>query len=93
MTVYVDDMLRKARVRRFVSRWSHLVSDQLDPEELHMFAESIDLHRHWFQHDPKFPHRDHYDVTERKRAAALRAGAVSISYPGGLAEILEKKKP
>jgi len=49
----------------------HLFSDDNLPE-LHAFAHKLGLRREWFQ-DRDLPH---YDLTARKRAAALLAGAV-----------------
>lgn len=77
MTVYVDNFRVPARVGRITGRWSHLVTDNPDPAELHEFAEKIGLQRRWFQtgHHLFLPH---YDVTDSKRAAAITAGAVPI---------------
>ena len=73
MSVYVDD----PRPCRPTARWrwdssSHLVADSL--EELHRFAQSIGLRREWFQ-PQSFPH---YDLTKRRRAQALKGGAVRV---------------
>lgn len=83
MTVYVDDSFIPARVGRHASRWCHLFADT--QEELHEFAESIGLRRSWFQ--PGKPlkggrpsHLWHYDVTEGKRAEAVKAGAVEVTW-------------
>lgn len=55
-------------------RMGHLVSDT-SLEELHEFAQMIGMRRDWFQ-NKRLPH---YDLmTERKRQAALRAGAVLV---------------
>lgn len=91
MTVYVDSMLMSASVynpgsgRTHSSRWSHLFSDQLNPAELHAFAQSIGLRRSWFQEgrdlldrEKPDPVQDHYDVTEFKRRVAIKAGAVPV---------------
>lgn len=46
-------------------------------ENLHAFAASIGLKRQWFQSKPgRLPH---YDLTARKRAAAIREGAIEVS--------------
>jgi hypothetical protein len=87
VTVYVDDVGIQATVhdrpsgRRYTSRWSHLFSDTSD-EELHALARRIGLRREWFQddHDHGLQTHRHYDVTERKRAAAIRAGAIPITW-------------
>jgi hypothetical protein len=44
--------------------------------ELHAFAERIGLRRAWFQARSRAPH---YDLTPRRRKAALAAGAVEVS--------------
>ncbi len=78
MTIFVDDMGMAATVGRHTSRWSHLITDSPDLEELHRFAERLGLKRAYFQGaDPKRPH---YDVTAPKRAKALRLGAQEIGY-------------
>jgi hypothetical protein len=43
-------------------------------EELHAFAERLGLRRAWFQ-SARVPH---YDLTTRRHASALKAGAVFI---------------
>jgi len=93
VTIYVDQAFIPADVpngRRVVSsRWCHLMSDQIDPTELHEFAERIGLRRSWFQRGKRLgrpgehdPAGDHYDVTEGKRRAAVAAGAVEIDRDG-----------
>lgn len=92
MTIYVDNFAVSASVtdhstgRTHRSRWSHLFSSEIDQTELHEFAQCIGLRREWFQpgkhlmnpdkHDPV---GDHYDVTTRKRRAAIDAGAVAVT--------------
>lgn len=80
MTVYVDNAFIKAKVKQHDSRWCHMLSDQQDPEELHLFAESIGLKRSYFQpageHSPWW--HQHYDLTEGKRKQAIAKGAVEI---------------
>lgn len=68
MTVHVDDAVHPWRDRL----WAHLFCSDLD--ELHAFAARLGLSRGWFQRPPKasWPH---YDVTESKRAEAIRLGA------------------
>ncbi len=74
--VYVDDARIPATVGRVVGRWSHLTADTRT--ELHAFAARIGLRREWFQDKPNGLW--HYDVTETKRAAAVRAGAGEVSW-------------
>ena len=56
-------------------RMCHMMTDG-DIEELHAMALSIGLRRAWFQDHSLHPH---YDLTASKRAAAIRAGAVTVS--------------
>lgn len=84
MTVYVDDAYIPARVRNggrhVTGRWCHLMSDSSDAE-LHSLVAKIGLRRSWFQHpDDPIQLRRHYDVVESRRAAAVAAGAVEVSW-------------
>lgn len=76
MTVYVDDMLRKATVRGMTRRWSHLMAD--DPAELRAFASAIGLKLTWVQRPGTY--REHFDVTESVRLRAIQYGAVSVRF-------------
>jgi Protein of unknown function (DUF4031) len=69
MAIYVDE----PRWRWRGKLWCHMAADSLD--ELHTFAQRLGLRRDWFQGPPtaSFPH---YDLTETKRQAALRLGAI-----------------
>jgi len=73
MSVYVDKLIHWG--------WRlgpscHLFADT--EGELHAFAKSIGLRRSWFQ--PKsFPH---YDLTKRRREAAVARGAVELDRAG-----------
>lgn len=78
MTVYVDNARIPARVGHLSARWSHLITDG-PLTELHVFAQGIGLRRAWFQ-PGRNASRPHYDVTDAKRAAALAAGAVPVSW-------------
>lgn len=74
MTVYVDELHRwPTRIRCFREGSCHMTADTL--EELHAMAERIGLRRAWFQ-DGRVPH---YDLTPRRREAALAAGAEFMS--------------
>ncbi|MFE6508068.1 DUF4031 domain-containing protein [Nocardioides sp. NPDC057764] len=88
MTVYVDDMRSLARVGRVTGRWSHLFADTHD--ELERFARSLGLAPAWIQHPGT--HREHYDLTEAKRAQAVRLGAHEISYLRDVPRLLENRK-
>ena len=71
--VYVDDMLAEfipthVRGRRYVM--SHMIADTA--EELHEMADKIGVLRKWYQ-------GDHYDITQSKKALAIKAGARAIT--------------
>ena len=75
LSVYVHDLIAWGRVRGGGRnmRWTHMIADTLD--ELHAMAAAIGMKRAWFQGPPK--HRDaHYDLTPRRRAAAVHLGAI-----------------
>ncbi|MFJ8895202.1 DUF4031 domain-containing protein [Leifsonia sp. NPDC102414] len=76
MVVYVDDMRRTATVRGMTRQWSHLVADT--SAELRAFAVEIGLSLSWIQRPGTY--REHFDVTDAMRAAALRHGAVAVSF-------------
>ena len=67
MTVYVDDM--RARVGRLIM--CHMIADT--EAELHAMADRIGVARRWYQ-------GDHYDIALSKRALAVEAGAVEITW-------------
>lgn len=90
MTIYVDTARIPARVGRHDARWCHLMSDQIDPTELHEFAARIGLRRSWFQAG-QVPVHDHYDVTDGMRARAVAAGAVQLDLRG-MSETLQRKR-
>lgn len=75
MTVYVDEFRKwgPTRLSIFRAGSSHLTADTV--EELHALADRIGLQREWFQPHPRHPH---YDLTERRRTAAIAAGAVFV---------------
>lgn len=85
MAVYVDDVFACPRLAKIGQRamlhWCHMWADT-EPE-LHAMARRIGLRREWFQ---KHRVQDHYDLTPRKREAALRNGALSASLRKWLAE-------
>lgn len=73
MTVYVDDM--KAGYGRM--KMCHMLADS--DEELHAMAERIGVNRRWHQKPPKASD-SHYDIALTKRALAVAAGAVEITW-------------
>ena len=62
--------------------WCHLIADT--DEELHEFAAKIGMLRYWFQ-------GDHYDLTPKRRAAAVAAGAVEVDRHG-FVEVLRRRR-
>lgn len=84
MTVYVDSARIPATVTGISARWSHMTADT--HEELFLFAQSIGMKTEWFQTckrkcgpDGKPCIHWHFDVTENRRIAAIRAGAKVIT--------------
>ncbi len=73
MTVYVDDM--RAQFGRMVM--CHMLADS--DEELHAMADRIGVARRWWQ-SPERTSGSHYDIALSKRAAAVAAGAVEITW-------------
>lgn len=73
MTVYVDDM--KAAFGQMVM--CHMLADTDD--ELHAMADRIGVQRRWWQ-SPAKTSGSHYDIALGKRAQAVRAGAVEITW-------------
>lgn len=72
MTVYVDDMA--AAYGRM--KMCHMLADT--DEELHAMADRIGVQRKWHQAPPR--HDSHYDIALSKRALAVAAGAVQITW-------------
>jgi len=73
MAVYVDDSSIRWRGRQ----WSHLIADTT--EELHAFAARLGLPLVGFHRNPARPWKDHYDIPEAKRKAAIGLGARPIT--------------
>jgi len=67
VTVYVDSM--QAAYRRMVM--CHMIGNT--EAELHAMADTIGVARRWYQ-------GDHYDIALTKRAKAVAAGAVEITW-------------
>ena len=74
MSVYVDPCRPCLSTKGWRYREScHLVADS--EEELHLFSKALGLKRGWFQ-DSSIPH---YDLTRKKREAAVKLGAREVS--------------
>ena len=101
MTIYVDNLALRAEVfnkdtGRIVNAvWYHMFSDDLDPEELHLFAQRLGLRRSYFQRGSagrkRAPWKDHYDITESKRNLAFQKGATIVENEKAV-EIWQSKK-
>lgn len=72
MPVYVDDM--EAPFRNM--KMCHMIADTT--EELLTMADAIGVARRWIQH-PGTP-SEHFDICRSKRAAAVRHGAIEITW-------------
>lgn len=83
MSVYVDDM--KAPYGRMIM--CHMLADT--DEELHAMAARIGVARRWHQKSGT-PH-SHYDICMRKRASAVKLGAVEIDRTG-VAGLIKSKR-
>jgi hypothetical protein len=70
--VYVDDM--RAKYGRMVM--CHMIADT--DAELHAMAAMIGVARRWHQAPPA--HDSHYDIALDKRAAAVAADAIEITW-------------
>lgn len=71
----------------------HLVSTLDDDDvELHVFAQKVGLHRHWFQGEGHKFH--HYNITtERRRRIALAKGATLVTTRELIQQIRSKIIP
>jgi len=73
VTVYIDDM--NASFGRM--KMSHMIADTDD--ELHAMAATIGVDRRWWQ-SPEKTSGSHYDIALTKKALAIAAGAVAITW-------------
>lgn len=73
MAVYVDDM--RARYGRLIM--CHMIADS--DGELHAMADKIGVSRRWWQ-SPEKTSGSHYDIALSKRAQAVAAGAIEITW-------------
>ena len=72
MACYVDDM--RAPYGRMMM--CHMLAS--DDRELHAMAARIGVARRWHQAPPR--HDSHYDIALSKRALAVAAGAIEITW-------------
>jgi hypothetical protein len=76
MTVYVDDMYRHEIGKLGRMKMSHLIADTTD--ELLAMVREIGVNPKWIQHPGT--RDEHFDIAISKRAAAIAAGAIPITY-------------
>lgn len=75
---YRTDEMKPAARHLGDRKWCHLfAATEADIEELHAFAAKLGLKRSYFQDARRWQFK-HYDLTENKRAMAVRLGAVEI---------------
>lgn len=72
MPVYVDNM--RTQYGRMVM--CHMIADTTG--ELLAMVDAIGIQRKWIQ-DPGTP-REHFDISMTKRAAAIKCGAIEITW-------------
>ena len=68
MAIYVDNM----RIEYRGYKWCHMLADSL--QELHDFAELIEVDKRLFHRNASYPH---YDITVAMRLIALNNGAIA----------------
>lgn len=74
MPIYVDPLMYTGwNLRGTKGKSCHLFTEPGNLAQLHEFASQIGLKRHWFQDESDMPH---YDLTEKRRKAALKLGAI-----------------
>jgi hypothetical protein len=76
MTIYVDAIRNYSNTPQRYKRWSHMMTDQEEMDELHDMARKIGHKADWFQPNPVHPH---YDLVPSKRALAIKYGAIPVS--------------
>lgn len=76
MSVYVDDMHTTPMGSLGRMKMCHMIADSTD--ELLAMADKIGVQRKWIQY--LGTHREHFDIAMSKRALAVSAGAVEITY-------------
>lgn len=76
MTVYVDELVNYGwKLRGHIVSSCHMITDNIDLEELHLMAKNVGMKREWFQ-NKKYPH---YDLVKSRREHAIELGATPIS--------------
>jgi len=74
--IYVDRLRDTPRSKRWThEKGAHLFTTPGNLGDLHQFAVRLRLKHSWFQANKTMPH---YDLSEGKRAEAVRLGAVEL---------------
>lgn len=76
MAIYVDTLVDwgwRMRGRQVAS--CHMFTDNIDIEELHVFAVRIGMKREWFQ---VHAIASHYDLVKSRRDLAIELGATAV---------------
>ncbi|ABB11144.1 DUF4031 domain-containing protein [Burkholderia lata] len=76
MAVYVDDMYRHEIGKLGRMKMSHLIADTT--EELLAMVREIGVNPKWIQHPGT--RDEHFDIAISKRAAAIAAGAIPVTF-------------
>jgi hypothetical protein len=89
MAVYVDGLRNYDGKEAFFrgKRSCHMYADA--ELQLHDMAERIGMRRSWFQNDFRLPH---YDLVEKRRALAIRFGAIEHTREQ-MAEFIKRTAP
>lgn len=87
MAVYVDDMSDYGAGEFRGMKMSHMIADS--KEELLQMADKIGVQRKWIQKEGTF--QEHFDICLSKKAKALKAGAIQITWRE-LGEMTQKRK-
>lgn len=89
MTVYVDELINYGwKLRGHIVSSCHMISDNIDLQELHDMAKKIGMKREWFQDKPNRPH---YDLTASRRAKAVEFGVQEISQRELVLKLRERR--
>lgn len=88
VTVYVDQLFTTRQTRQWPYKSAcHLTADST--EELLAFAQQIGLRADWLQKPGQW--HEHFDLTEGKRAEAVRLGAVEETWRESVSRLQQKR--
>jgi Protein of unknown function (DUF4031) len=90
MTIFVDDALRPARVKRIKSEWSHMVSIPENRGELLRAARQLGLKPEWIRKGRQS--KLHFDLTRAKRDQAIKQAIAKPVTKKKLVELIQYSK-